>query len=92
VPDRHAAGIDLFVYIRSLGHWEQPERRVVAEVHELEGVDGGRPHARLLHRWDQANDRFEDVDLPERINSSGMWPARLAEFESLARADAGKPS
>ena len=59
VPDADAAGISLIVYIRSLGEWEHPARRVVSTVHEISGVTGGRPETRLLFRWNEAKDRFE---------------------------------
>jgi len=59
VPDADAARISVVVYLRSLGAWEQPTRRVVSTVHEIRGVSGGTPDARLLFRWDEAEDRFE---------------------------------
>ena len=40
VPDAHAARISLVVYLRSLGPWETPTRRVVSTVHEIRGVRG----------------------------------------------------
>ena len=52
VPDAGLARLDLLVHLRSLGRWQQPTRRVVADVHE----GGAAP--RLLHRWDEASDRF----------------------------------
>ena len=59
VPDADAARISLVVYLRSLGEWERPTRRVVSTVHEIRGVSAGKPDARLLFRWDEAKDRFE---------------------------------
>jgi type IV secretory pathway ATPase VirB11/archaellum biosynthesis ATPase len=82
VPDQHASLIDLFVYIRSLGHWERPDRRVVAEVSEVDRVSGGLPEGRLLHRWDEATDRFEDIEPPERIGAVVDRRAKLTRFES----------
>jgi type IV secretory pathway ATPase VirB11/archaellum biosynthesis ATPase len=79
VPGEHAAVFDLFVYIRSLGPWQEPTRRVVAEVHELEGVSDGRPAARLLHRWEEGADRFEDVEAPRIVGTaSGARERHLA--------------
>ena len=76
VPDAHAARLDLMLYIRSLGDdWQNPTRRVIAEVYEIEGVVGGRPQARLLHRWNEAEDRFETVEPPRRIGSGGTQGA-----------------
>ncbi len=63
VPDEQAAQMRLAVYIRSLGvDWQHPTRRVVASVHAVEGVAGGKPRLRLLHRWDERTDRFEDLE------------------------------
>jgi hypothetical protein len=59
VPDAHAARISLVVYLRSLGEWEHPTRRVVSTVHEIRGVKDGKPDARLLFRWNEKTDRFE---------------------------------
>jgi hypothetical protein len=65
VPDEHASHIDLMVYLRSLGDdWRAPTRRVLAEMHEIEAVIDGRPRARLLHRWDEDADRFEQLAEP----------------------------
>lgn len=53
VPDADLGRLELLIHLRSLGNWEEPTRRVVAHIHE--GV--GTRH--LLHRWDEATDRFE---------------------------------
>ena len=58
VPDAHAARISLVVYLRSLGEWEAPTRRVVSTVHEIRGVKAGKPDAKLLFHWDETRDRF----------------------------------
>ena len=69
VPDAHAAALELMVYVRSLGDWRNPTRRVVEAVYEIQGVEAGRPQAILLHRWSEGTDRFETVDAPLRIGS-----------------------
>lgn len=58
VNDAEAARITAAVSLRSLGRWEEPTRRVVAAVHEINGVVNGRPQLRLLHRWDRTRDAF----------------------------------
>ncbi|HYV21883.1 MAG TPA: hypothetical protein VEN31_04445 [Candidatus Bathyarchaeia archaeon] len=58
VPDRDASRIAFAVSLRSIGRWEEPTRRVVASVHEIRGVERGRPNARLLYRWDEGRDEF----------------------------------
>jgi type IV secretory pathway ATPase VirB11/archaellum biosynthesis ATPase len=62
VPPDDLRRLDLIVHIRSLGEWQNPTRRVVADVSEL--VDG---ELRLLHRWDEARDRFEEVAKPTAV-------------------------
>ena len=79
VPDADAALIDYAVHIRSLGpDWREPTRRVVVELHEVTGVEDGRVEATLLHRWDEANDRFEAVAEPSLLAGGAAAVARLA--------------
>jgi hypothetical protein len=70
VPDGDASRLRLAVFIRSIGEWEHPEKRRVGEVHEVLRVTGGVPEVRLLHRWDEAEDRFVEVE-PARIIGQG---------------------
>lgn len=58
VPDADAAKIKFAVYLRSIGRWEEPTRRVVQSIHTIDGVQDGKPHLTLLHRWDEQHDRF----------------------------------
>lgn len=76
VPDEDAARIQLAVYIRSIGEWQEPTQRVVEAVHEVTGISGGRPRTRALHLWDESADRFVTVNEP-KIVSLERW-ARLA--------------
>lgn len=93
VPDEHAARIDLMVYIRSIGHWAQPVRRAVAEVYEINGVEDGLPAARLLHRWDEADDSFEVVQPPLRIGSvAATFDQQRAEFSQASVGMATPPA
>ena len=69
VPPEQQSRLDLVCVIRVIGHWEAPSRRAVAALHEIERVERGEARSRLLHRWDQAVDRFEVVDAPVRIGS-----------------------
>jgi len=59
VPEADLERLELLIHLRSLGKWEEPTRRVVAHIHE------GVATRRLLHRWDEATDRFE-VGSPPR--------------------------
>lgn len=76
VPDDDAARLAVVVYLRSLGDEAAPTRRVVATLHEIRSVRGGRPDARLLFRWDERADRFERAERPERVPFSGAASAR----------------
>jgi hypothetical protein len=68
VPDADLARLDLIVHIRSLGDdWQHPTRRVVVDVTEPSAVRDGEAKLRMLHRWDEAKDRFEDVAAPKRF-------------------------
>jgi hypothetical protein len=90
VPDDDAGRIELAVYIRSLGSdWRNPTGRRIADVYEVERVDGGRPRGRRLHRWDEGADRFEAVERAALIGSgsAGGIEERVAEIAHLAEAD-----
>lgn len=67
VPDDDLARLDLIVHCRSLGDWRRPRRRVIADVHEMVGVTRGVAELRVLHRWNEARDRFENVAAPVRF-------------------------
>jgi hypothetical protein len=58
VPDADASKIAFSVHLRSIGRWEEPTRRVVQAVHAIDGVEGGKPRLKALHRWDEEHDRF----------------------------------
>ena len=87
VPSEHASHLDLVFYLRSLGEdWRNPERRALESMYELDRVEEGRPHARLLHRWLQAEDRFEEVDAPEFIgHARGTYTSHLDLFQAHVR-------
>ena len=86
VPDAQAAHLRLVVYIRSIGPWQRPRRRVVAEVHEVLGAKDGRPQGQLLHRWDEASDRFEVVKPPDGIGATVDLEAASNRFRSAGEA------
>jgi hypothetical protein len=58
VSDADAVKFSFAVSLRSIGRWEEPTRRVVQSVHQIEGVSDGKPRAKLLHQWDEQHDRF----------------------------------
>ncbi|MEX1023346.1 MAG: hypothetical protein WD058_09385 [Dehalococcoidia bacterium] len=63
------AHLQLVAVIRILGDWQAPDRRALAELHEVEPAAEGGVTSRLLHRWDPATDRFEQVGAPANIGS-----------------------
>ena len=67
VTDEQASLIDVVVYIRSFGRWQNPDRRRVEAIHEVDHVRDGRVAARLSHRWDEPTDQFETVDAPSFV-------------------------
>ena len=82
VPVADASLIDYAVHIRTLGpDWRAPTRRVVAELHEVTGVSDGHIAASLLHRWDEATDRFETVGEPSLLaHHSDLLARRAGDF------------
>ena len=86
VPDEQASLMDLVVYIRSIGPWQDPERRAVESIHEVERVEDGEVTARLIHRWDEAADRFETVGTPSLVTPEA-YAHHLERF--TASTDAG---
>jgi type IV secretory pathway ATPase VirB11/archaellum biosynthesis ATPase len=58
VPDAEASKVKFAIYLRSIGRWEEPTRRVVQTLHAIDAVKGGKPTTRLLHGWDEQDDRF----------------------------------
>ena len=80
VPNAHASDLDLVFYLRSFcDDWRNPERRVLASLYELDRVERGRPHTRLLHRWREA---------PKFIGQgSGAFASHLATFPGARTLD-----
>ena len=86
VPDEQASLIDVVVYIRLFGPWQEPDRRVVEAIHEVERVRDGEVVARLTHHWNEATDRFETADAPSSV-SSETYEHHLARFRRVATGD-----
>jgi hypothetical protein len=86
VSSSHASHLDLVFYLRSLGDdWRNPERRALESLYELDRVQRGRPQARLLHRWLEDEDRFEEVAAPQLIGrASGAFAGHLEAFRAHA--------
>jgi hypothetical protein len=92
VSDDAASRIKLVVYLRRLG--TGPQRRSdltpdafwrrMAAVYEIEGVEGGKPMGRLLHRWVEGEDRFESPDAPLLLTAEASdLEARAARLREM---------
>ena len=82
VPDDDASRIDYVVYLVRMGDEEHGYRRRVAAVYEVERVEDGVPHARLLHRWRAEEDTFDRMEAP-RLLTAGT--ARLRQHAAHIR-------
>ena len=69
VTDEEASRIDLMVYIRRFGDGPASFWRRITEIHEVDHVESGHPHGRLLHRWIEDKDTFETVERPQLIHA-----------------------
>lgn len=86
VSDEEASRIRLAVYIRSIGEWQRPRRRVVEAVHEVDGVTDGRPRLRALHLWDRGADRFVTVNEP-KVLPMERWAELAKEMTPRASGE-----
>ncbi|MBI2855561.1 MAG: hypothetical protein HYX93_01795 [Chloroflexi bacterium] len=86
VTDQQASSIDLMLYIRRFGDDLDNFWRRLAEVHEIDHVQGGKPHGRLLYRW------FEEVEQARFLQGQGDDVARrralLEELVNSGRTSA----
>lgn len=91
VPDRDASLIDYVIYIERKGTDLDDFWRRIAAVHEVDRVVNGMPSARLLHRWNEADDSFERVEQPRllSVGADGLQ-ARAARIRQMV--DAGRTS
>ena len=73
------------LYIRRFGDDLDNFWRRVAEVHEIDYVQDGKPHVRQLYRWVEEEDRFEGVEAPTFLQGDvAELEARTARLEELA--------
>ena len=91
VTDEQASRISLMLYLRRFGDGPDDFWRRLAEVHEIEHVEEGRPVGRLLYRWVEEDDRFEAVETPHLLPADAVdLASRAARLRELA--DAGRTS
>ena len=67
VPDKDASRLTYAVYIRRMGDDEASFWRRIDQVHEVDGVADGKPQGRMLFRWRETNDSFEQVEEPRLL-------------------------
>ena len=71
VPDEDASRLTYVVYIERMGDGEDSYWRRIAQVHEVDRVVDGKPHGRLLFRWREKNDSFEQAEEPRLLGIDG---------------------
>ena len=92
VSDEAASRIDLMLYIRRFGADIDSFSRRLSEVHEIDYIQDGKPHARQLFQWLEDSDVFEQVDIPKFIHGDESELAeRTATIEYLANTGQRKP-
>ncbi|MFH1560507.1 MAG: hypothetical protein ABID84_03760 [Chloroflexota bacterium] len=92
VTDQAASRIDLMLYIRRFGRGLGRFWRRLAEVHEIDYVQDGKPHGRLLYRWVEGEDRFEGVEVPMFLQGEvAELEVRAARLEELAKTGQRAP-
>jgi len=87
VSDEHASTFKLVVYIERFGSGYAGFWRRVTQLYEVEGVEGGRPIGRPLFRWQEQDDRFEQLAEPSQWGRDRAALARRADvIRSLVEA------
>ena len=87
VSDQDASRIGMMVYIRRFGDGPDDFWRRLAEVHEIDGVQNGRPIGRLLHKWVEEEDRFEEVQASHLLRGSEAdLKERAGRLQELVKA------
>ena len=76
VGDEDASKLNYMIYIQRMGDDDSSFWRRIAEVHEVDRVVHGKPQGRLLFRWREQDDSFEQVEEPRLL---GIDKDRLRE-------------
>jgi hypothetical protein len=91
VPDEDASRLTYMVYIQRMGDNEDSFWRRIAQVHEVDRVVDAKPRGRLLHRWQEGDDSFEQVDVP-RLLAIGADRLRQRAHRLAGLASSGRAS
>ena len=87
VSDEAASRLNLVLHLRRFGDDPDSFWHRLADVSEVAGVSSGRPKARLLFRWREGDDSFEDVEPFRLINAgSAALDARTRAIEERVRS------
>jgi hypothetical protein len=87
VSDEAASRIGLVIYIERFGTDMTNFWRRIAEVYEVDYVEGGRPYGRTLYRWEPRSDRFEVVERPRNFaQDHGLVLSRAEVISDLAQS------
>ena len=71
VSDKDASRLTYMVYIERMGDDEDSFWRRIAQIQEIDRVVDGRPRGRLLFRWREKNDSFEQVEESRLLGIDG---------------------
>jgi hypothetical protein len=87
VDDEEASAIGLVIYIERFGNDLPDFWRRVAEVFEVDYVEGGRGVGRTLYRWSADTDRFDAEEEPRNFaRDRSLLLARAELLGDLARS------
>lgn len=87
VDDEEASAIGLIIYIERFGHDLADFWRRIAEVYEVDYVEGGQAVGRTLYRWSPETDRFDAEEEPRNFaRDTDLLLARAELLGDLARS------
>jgi flagellar protein FlaI len=86
VSDQAASRIDMMLYIRRFGNDLDTFTRRLVEIHEVDYVQNGEPHGRLLYKWSEETDQFDEMDTPLFLQGDvSELKVRTEKLEEMAR-------
>lgn len=87
VSDQAASRIDMMLYIRRFGDDPETFTRRLVEIHEIDHVQNGEPHGRLLYTWDEETDQFNEMAAPLFLRGDvSELKERTEKLEKMAKA------
>lgn len=93
ISDEQASSFKLVVYIRRFGDAMAGYWRRVAEIFEVERIEGGRPVGQTLFRWRPDDDSFEQVAAPRQFGGgSERLLQRVSALQELIASGRRTPA